>query len=56
MSPETLTVEEVMQLFHVTRRTVYRWIDSGKIKGAKFGRRWLFDRAEILEQLKAAGK
>lgn len=41
------TTEEVMAMFHITKRTIYRWRDAGKIHPVKAGRRLLFDRAEI---------
>ena len=41
------TTEEVMAIFHITKRTIYRWRDAGKINPVKAGRRLLFDRAEI---------
>jgi len=44
---ELLEVSDVMELYHVTRRTVYRWIEGGKLKGKKAGRRWLFTREAV---------
>lgn len=41
------TTEEVMALFRITKRTIYRWRDAGKIHPVKAGRRLLFDREEI---------
>ena len=41
------TTEEVMAMFRITKRTIYRWRDSGKIHPVKAGRRLLFDRGEI---------
>lgn len=48
---ELLEVSDVMELYHVTRRTVYRWIEGGKLKGKKAGRRWLFSRESVLSLL-----
>ena len=48
--PELLKVEDVMELYHVTRLTVYNWIKAGKLKGKKAGRRWLFE-PEAVESL-----
>lgn len=53
MKPETMTTEEVMQLFHVSQRTVYRWIERGRLQGVRVGRRWIFDRAKVYALLKA---
>lgn len=44
---ELLEVSDVMKLYHVTRRTVYRWIESGQLVGKKAGRRWLFTREAV---------
>ena len=41
------TTEEVMALYHVTSKTVYRWRDAGLLHSKKVGRRLLFDRAEV---------
>lgn len=40
--PTYYTVQDVMELFGVKRLTVYRWIDSGKLKAIKTpgGRQW----------------
>lgn len=34
------TLEEVTELLHTTRRTLYRYIKSGKLKAVKIGGRW----------------
>jgi len=36
------TVEDVMQIFHVTRRTLYNYIKAGQLKAFKMGREWRF--------------
>jgi len=41
------TTEEIMALFHVTKRTVYRWKEAGRLHPVKAGRRLLFERAEV---------
>ena len=40
--PELLEVKDVCELYHVEKKTVYRWITSGKLEGKKAGRKWLF--------------
>ena len=50
--PELLRVEDVMELYHVTRLTVYNWIKAGKLEGQKAGRRWLFTREAVEGMLK----
>lgn len=47
-----LTVQEVGELCRVSTRTVYRWIETGQIKGRKIGRKWLFTRDDLEEVLK----
>ena len=42
-----MTTEEVMALYHVTSRTVYRWRDAGRIHSVRAGRRLLFERVEV---------
>lgn len=42
-----VTTEEIMALYHVSQKTVYRWNEAGKIHGVKAGRRLLFPRDEI---------
>jgi len=36
---DLLTPEEVAKLLKVSKRTVYRWIDSGELKVARIGRK-----------------
>ena len=46
-----LEVRDVMELYHVSRLTVYRWIKAGKLKGKKAGGKWLFSRESVLAVL-----
>jgi len=34
-----LTIEEVSKVLKVSKRTVYRWVDSGDLKTARIGRK-----------------
>lgn len=52
---EYLVVEDIMEMFNVSRRTVYRWAEEGKLPGARFGRRWHFDRKVIENLIKKGG-
>ena len=36
---DILTIEEVSKVLKVSKRTVYRWIDTGDLKVAKIGRK-----------------
>lgn len=46
-----LTTEEVCDLYHVSRRTVYRWQQEGRLHGIKAGRRLLFNPLEVMDLL-----
>ena len=47
---ELLEVKDVCELYHVDKKTVYRWIKTGKLEGRKAGKKWLF-RIEAVEAL-----
>lgn len=34
------TIEEIAEMLHVTRRTVYSYVKSGKLKAVKIGKYW----------------
>lgn len=34
------TIEELVTLLHVTRRTIYNYIKEGKLKAVKMGKYW----------------
>lgn len=42
-----LSVKETADLFGVTKRTIFRWIKSGKIKSVKIGRTVRIKKSEI---------
>lgn len=48
---EMLDVKQMCEMLHVERRTVYRWLKSGKVKGVRVGRKWLFDPVEVTAAL-----
>ena len=50
-----ITTEEICALFHVSRRTVYRWKAAGKLHPVKAGQRTLFIREEVEAMAKEAG-
>ena len=37
---DVYTLEELAELLQVTRRSLYNWIKSGKLKAFKAGREW----------------
>ena len=43
-----ITVEEIMDMYGVSQKTVYRWNEAGKLHGTKAGRRLLFDEADAV--------
>lgn len=47
-----LEVADVMELYRVDRKTVYRWIKAGRLKGKKAGRKWMFSREAVLDVLR----
>ena len=42
-----MTTEDVMTYYHVTRRTVYRWVSEGRLTPKRAGRRLMFERDEV---------
>lgn len=51
---EVYTLEEVQRLLQVTRRTLYNWIKSGKLKAFRAGRQWRVTK-EALEDFTRTG-
>ena len=51
---EVYTLKEIEELFSITRRTIYNWIDSGKLKAFKIGKEWRVTR-EALEEFTQIG-
>ena len=49
---DLLEVKDICALCHVQRRTVYRWMADGKIRGMRAGRKWLFTREAVNNLLK----
>ena len=49
---DLLEVKDVAQMYHVTTRTVYKWMERGKLKGRKAGKKWLFTPEEVAALLK----
>ena len=44
---EMLTIDELAQFLKLKAQTIYKWAQSGKIPGAKFGKEWRFRRSLI---------
>lgn len=47
-----LEVKDVCELYHVDKKTVYRWIKAGRLQGKKAGHKWLFSREAVLAVLR----
>ena len=41
------TVNDLIELLGVTRRTIYRYIGEGKLEGVKLGKSWRFTPKDI---------
>lgn len=39
---ETLTLDEAVAYLETSRPTFYRWLQEGRVKGFRVGRRWRF--------------
>lgn len=50
------TIEEICDLLHVTRRTTYSWIKSGKLRANKIGKRWLITEKQLTDFISASEK
>ncbi|MBN1220250.1 MAG: helix-turn-helix domain-containing protein [Anaerolineae bacterium] len=44
---EILTVDEMAQYLKVSRSTIWRWCNQGKISAFKIGRGWRLHRSEL---------
>ncbi len=49
-----MRVSEARQVLDVSEWTVYRWIQSGKLRSARPGHRWLVLREDVENMLKIA--
>ena len=50
------TLEEVAELLHVTRRTLYTYIKAGRIQAVKIGRTWRVTDEALREFVGACAK
>ena len=51
--PRTLSVQDVAQIFNLTKPGVYKWLRDGVIPGYKLGSTWFILRDELRAQLEA---
>lgn len=48
MEPERwLSVEEIAQHLGLSKETIYRWLEKGKIPSHRVGRQWKFQASEV---------
>jgi excisionase family DNA binding protein len=50
--PETLGIEEAAELLRVSKSCLLRKVRAAKVPGAKFGKRWVFIRADLLDLIR----
>ena len=52
MSIQLITPKQAADLLKVHLNTIYRWLDSGELKGVQFVDTWRIDRSAIEERIK----
>ena len=55
-APKVYKVEEVMNIMHLTKRTVYSYLRSGKLKAVKIGKYWRISQENLEEFIKNGTK
>ena len=53
LEDELLTIQDLARYLRLKPQTIYRWAQSRKIPGAKFGKEWRFRRSEIQSWIEA---
>ena len=60
MEPELLRIQEAAQVLQVSKWTIYRWIDEGRLRGTKIGqgslRVFRASVTELIEKAKVDGE
>jgi excisionase family DNA binding protein len=54
MSDKLLTPEQIAERLQVVERTVYRWLNEGRLEGVKLGRLWRVREDDLEAFLQAA--
>lgn len=54
-SERWLSVEEIAKHLGVSKETIYRWVEKGKIPSHKVGRQWKFKVSEVDEWVVSGG-
>jgi excisionase family DNA binding protein len=50
-----LSVVEIAQYVGVSKETIYRWVEQGKIPSHKVGKQWKFKAAEVDAWIRSGG-
>ena len=50
-----LSVEEIALYLGISKETVYRWLDRGKIPAHRIGKLWKFQTVEVDAWIRAGG-
>lgn len=50
-----LSVEEIAKHLGVSKETIYRWVEKGKIPSHKVGRQWKFKISEVDQWVTTGG-
>ena len=50
------TIEELVDILHVTRRTLYTYIKEGKLKAVKMGKYWRVREDQLRDFLSIGGE
>ena len=53
---EVYSIDEVVDLLHVTKRSIYSYIKDGKLKAVKVGKYWRVTRENLEEFLRVGTK
>jgi excisionase family DNA binding protein len=48
-----LSVEEVSEHLKISKESVYRWLEKGKIPAHRLGKQWRFKASEVDEWVKS---
>jgi putative molybdopterin biosynthesis protein len=51
IQPTLLTVNQVCEILHISKLTLYRWVKRGKLKASKVGQKLLIEQAEVQKLL-----
>ena len=52
---EILTTEEACKLLRISRQTIYKLVDQGKLPGTKIGQSYKFLKSELIGFLRGGG-